>query len=124
MNIPFRHIGNTPREFEINSEGITMKGTLVLKERNLISMKAHLSGKISLPCDICAEEFDTMLDDEVELLLSNGIFDGSDDLLDVVEMSDPIDMDALLHSEIELIRSDYHRCETCKNQERNEDGST
>ena len=114
MNIPFRRITKTPQEFEVSSEGVTIKGTLTHKGRDLVIMKAHLSGNLNLPCDICAEHFDTVLDDEVELLISDGVFEGSDDNYDVVEMQDTIDMDELLHSEIELIKSDYHSCNNCK----------
>jgi uncharacterized metal-binding protein YceD (DUF177 family) len=118
MNIPFRRIGKTPQEFEVTSGEVTLKGTLFQKEGGLVLMKAHIGGKLTLPCDICAEDFDTMLDDEVELLLSDGLYHGSHDDLDVVEMDGSIDLDELLHSEIELIRSDYHSCEACKNKER------
>ncbi|MEA3374055.1 MAG: hypothetical protein U9Q62_10270 [Campylobacterota bacterium] len=116
MNIPFRRIGSTPQEFEVTQEDALLKGTLVFKKRNLIFMQAHLQGKVSVPCDICAEQFDIMLDDEVELLLSDGIYNGSDEQFDIIEMDNGIDTDALLHAEIELIRSDYHSCENCKNQ--------
>ena len=115
MNIPFRRITQTPQEFEASSEGVTLKGTLALKRHDLVLMKAHLSGSLRLPCDICAEPFDTVLDEELELLLSDGVFEGSDGDYDVVEMEGSvIDTDELLHSEIELIRSDYHSCDNCK----------
>ncbi len=114
MNIPFRRITKTPQDVEVSSEGVTLKGTLTLKGRSLVLMNAHLSGDLQLPCDICAEHFDMALDEELTLLLSDGVFEGSDDEYDVVEMQDSIDMDELLHSEIELIRSDYHSCKHCK----------
>ena len=114
MNIPFRRITKTPQDVELSSEGVTLKGTLAQKGRGLVILKAHLSGNLQLPCDICAEHFDMALDEEVELLLSDGVFEGSDDEYDVVEMQDSIDMDELIHSEIELIRSDYHSCNICK----------
>jgi uncharacterized metal-binding protein YceD (DUF177 family) len=117
MNIPFRRITQTPQEVEFVSEGVTLKGTLALKRHGLVLLSAHLSGNLRLPCDICAEPFDTVLDEAVELLLSDGVFEGSDEELDVIEMHDgTIDTGELLHSEIELIRSDYHRCDNCTNQ--------
>lgn len=117
MNIPFRRIGSTPQEFEVTNGAATLKGTLVFKQRNLVLMNAHLEGKVSVPCDICAEQFDIMLDDEVDLLLSDGIYNGSDETFDVIEMNDNIELDALLHSEIELVRNDYHSCENCIDKE-------
>jgi hypothetical protein len=55
-----------------------------------------------------------MLHDKVQMLLSDGIYNGSDETYDVIEMNGMIDMGEVLHSEIELIRSDYHTCESCK----------
>jgi len=119
MNIPFRRITKTPTEFEVESDGVTLKGTVVFKERNLVLLQAQLQGEIELTCDICAEDFATILNEKIELLVSDGIYQGFDENLDVVEMRDNIDFDELLHTEIELIRSDYHSCQNCKNQERN-----
>jgi uncharacterized metal-binding protein YceD (DUF177 family) len=116
MNIPFRRIGATPQSFEVSKDGVALKGTLVSKRRGLVFLKAYLKGSLTLPCDICAEPFDTVLDEALELLLSDGVFEGSDDDIDVVEMHQGmIDLDEVLHSEIELIRSDYHSCPNCKN---------
>ena len=119
MNIPFRRITKTPTEFEVESDGVTLKGTVVFKERNLALLQAELSGEIVLTCDICAEDFATMLNEKIELLVSDGIYKGFDETYDVVEIEDVLDLDALIHSEIELIRSDYHSCENCKKLERN-----
>lgn len=115
MNIPFRRITQTPQEVEVTSGGVTLKGTLAHKRHGLVIMNAHLSGELQLPCDICAEPFTEVLDEEIALLISDGVFEGSDDDFDVVEMDGSIDMDELLNSEIELIRSDYHSCPNCKN---------
>jgi len=119
MNIPFRRITKTPTAFETSAEGVTLKGNVVFKERNLALLQAELSGEIVLTCDICAEDFATMLNEKIELLVSDGIYKGFDETYDVVEIEDVLDLDALIHSEIELIRSDYHSCENCKKLERN-----
>jgi hypothetical protein len=117
--IEFRRIGNTPKEFELTDGGITFKGTLELKGRNLIELKAQLIGNLEINCDVCAKSFDIMLDEKVNLLLSDGIYEGEDDTLDVVEIfteSDQtmIDMEEILDSEIEIIKSDYYKCDECQ----------
>ncbi|RLA72549.1 MAG: hypothetical protein DRG24_02665 [Epsilonproteobacteria bacterium] len=118
MNISFNRIGKLIQDFEIDSGDASMKGTLELSRRDSVMMNAHLSGKLELPCDVCAEPFDIMLDEDVRILLYNGIYNGSDSEYDIVEVEDSmINMDELMHSEIELIKSDYHRCETCKTKE-------
>ena len=80
-------------------------------------LKATLSGSLQKACDTCAEEFKMPIEEEVEFFISDGVYeDDNDTLLDVVESFDGIaDIDELLSSEIELIKSDYHSCENCKN---------
>lgn len=118
MNIPFLRIGKLARDFEINSEEVSLKGTLEQTKRDFVLMKAHMSGNLEVPCDVCAEPFDIMLDEDVTLLLYNGIYNGSENEYDIIEVENSmIDMDGLLNSEIELIKSDYHSCETCNNKE-------
>lgn len=116
MKIPFRRITSLPQNFEVTEEGSALEGTMVQKERGLVFIDAHLNGRISVTCDRCAEEFDIMSDEKVELLVSDGLYNGTHDDYDVIEMPDEIDLDALIHSEIELVRSDYHVCEQCQSQ--------
>ena len=119
MNIPFRRITKTPTEFDTSSEGVTLKGTVVFTERNLALLQAELSGEIMLTCDVCAEDFATMLNEKIELLISDGVYKGFNETYDVIEIDETLDFDELIHTEIELIRSDYHSCDNCKNKERN-----
>jgi uncharacterized metal-binding protein YceD (DUF177 family) len=119
MNIPFRRITKTPTEFNVNFEGVTLRGDVTFKERNLALLQARLSGEMILTCDICAEDFATMLNEKIELLISNGVYKGFNETYDVVEIEETLDFDAFMHSEIELVKNDYHSCNNCKNQERN-----
>jgi len=119
MNIPFRRITSTPTEFKVDSEGVTLEGEVVFTERNLALLKAELSGEIYLTCDICAEDFATMLNEKIELLISNGIYKGFNETYDVVEIEESLDLNEFIYSEVELIKNDYHSCESCKKQERN-----
>jgi len=115
MKLPFRKIGNTPQEFKLVRDDVTFKGTLEHFKRGLIMLDGHISGTLTLPCDICAENFDTILDEKLDFLLSDGIYNGHDEEFDVVEsLNGVIDIDELLSSELELIRSDYHSCPACQ----------
>jgi hypothetical protein len=82
-------------------------------------LKAKLNGFVIKPCDSCAEEFKLSVNEEVKFYISDGIYEDDDSIeLDVVESFDgKADMEELLHSEIELIKSDYHRCESCESSE-------
>ena len=115
MKIECRRIGKTPLEFKLENEGVTFIGTIVFQKGSLFQLNGHISGSFSAPCDICAEPFDTILDEKIEILVSDGVYEGMSETLDVVEAVDSIvDMEEILHSEIELIKCDYRRCPNCE----------
>ncbi len=116
MQIILRKVGKTPLDFELKSDEITFKGYLQYHANKLILLKAKLSGKIITDCDVCAEEFKLDVDEDVELFISDGIFEKDDDsLIDVIESFDSkADLEEIMNSEIELIKSDYNSCENCK----------
>ncbi|TKI68460.1 DUF177 domain-containing protein [Sulfurimonas crateris] len=115
MKILLRKVSNTPLDFEVESDKITFKGYLQYDADKLILLKAKLSGQIDLNCDICANEFMFDIDEELEFFISDGIYEKDDELLlDVVESLDStVDIEELMSSEIELIKSDYHSCKSC-----------
>ena len=116
MKVVLRRVTKTPLDFEVKSDEMTFKGYLQYHAGKLILLKANLFGSLEKSCDICAEEFKMSVNEEVEFFISDGIYGDEDNLeLDVVESMDGnADMDELLNSEIELIRSDYHSCDECK----------
>jgi len=116
LNVTLRKVRQTPLDFEVKSNEITFKGYLQYHSGKLILLKADLSGFITKPCDSCAEEFKMPTDEKVEFFISDGIYmDNNSIELDVVESFDgTVDIDELLNSEIELIKSDYHNCDSCK----------
>ncbi len=111
-----RKVTKTPLDFEVKSNEITFKGYLEYHGGKLILLKAKLKGSLEKSCDICAEEFKLKIDENVEFFISDGLYEDDGTLdLDVVESFDGnADIDELLHSEIELIRNDYHLCDNCK----------
>jgi hypothetical protein len=117
MKVMLRKVTKTPLDFEVKSDEITFKGYLEYHHGKLILLKAKLKGHLEKSCDLCAEEFTLSVDEDVEFFISDGIFedDGSIEL-DVVEsFNGDADIEELLHSEIELIKNDYHSCERCQN---------
>ena len=115
MTIPFRRLGPQPLAFELNSDNARFSGDIILKKANLAQLNGTITGSISIPCDICAETIEKPLNEEISFYLSDGIFEGNDEDLDVVEIDrSMIDMDELFRSEIELIKSDYFCCAKCE----------
>ena len=117
MKVTLRKVGKTPLDFEVKSDKITFKGFLEYYSGKLILLKANLSGIVNTECSLCGKEMEVPVDEKVEFFISDGIYESSDDEidLDVVESLDSTaDIDELLHSEIELIKSDYFTCDDCK----------
>ena len=116
MKVTLRKVTKTPLDFIVKSDEITFKGYLEYHGGKLILLKATLTGLLEITCDSCAEEFKMPVDEEVEFFISDGIYEDENSVeLDVVESFDGIaDIDGLLNSEIELIKSDYHSCDECK----------
>ena len=115
MKIAFRKLSSQPLHFEVNRDNALFSGDLILKKSNLAQLNGTITGSISIPCDICAEEVEKPLNEEVTFYLSDGIFEGNDPELDVVEIDQSIiDMEDLFQSEIELIKSDYYCCTNCE----------
>ena len=116
MKITLRKVTKTPLDFEVKSNEITFKGYLEYHAGKLILLKADLSGMLVKDCDTCAEEFKMPVDEEVKFFISDGVYEDDNNIeLDVVESFNGIaDIDEILNSEIELIKSDYHSCENCK----------
>ena len=119
MKVILRRVRQTPLDFLVKSDEITFKGYLQYHAGKLILLKAKIEGSLLKSCDICAEEFKLLLDEDVEFYISDGVYEDESNIeLDVVESLDgKADIEELLHSEIELIRSDYHSCNECKHSD-------
>jgi len=115
LKVTLRKITKTPLDFDIKSNEITFKGYLQYHAGKLILLHADLKGEIDTQCSQCGEDLKVPVDETVEFFVSDGLYDDDADIdLDVVESLDSTaDLDELLHSEIELIKSDYHSCENC-----------
>jgi len=115
LKVTLQKITKTPLDFELKSDEITFKGYLEYHTGKLILLKAKISGFLIKDCDICADEFKLSVDENVEFFICDGIYENAHDVeLDIVEVLDGVvDMEELLGSEIELIKSDYHSCENC-----------
>ncbi|MBA3026430.1 MAG: hypothetical protein FP820_08475 [Sulfurimonas sp.] len=117
MKILLRKVTKTPLDFEVESEETNFKGYLQYHAGNLILLKANLSGFVDTECSQCGQTIKLPLDEELEFFISDGLFDGDERIeLDVIESFDSVaDLDEILHSELELIKSDYFSCENCQN---------
>jgi len=115
MKIKLIKVGKTPLDFEIKSNEITFKGFLQYHSNKLILLEAKLDGFVDVECSQCAEEFKLKVDENIKFFISDGLYKDDNFELDIVESFNSIaDLDELLNSEVELIKSDYLRCENCQ----------
>lgn len=117
MKIAFAKIANNQIPFEIKKEDLKFSGNLKRVSSNLIDCTAGIEGSLAHNCDRCGEDIKLNLDENLKLIISDGIYKGSDENLDdVVEFFDGfVDLDEVFISEIEAYKSDYFYCEKCKN---------
>ncbi len=116
MKIVFRKIPYTKSSFSIEVEGLLCDGVFY-KESNKISLlDFQVAGKTPTECDRCGVLFDLCVNENLSIKICDGVSDSED--LDIIECLDQIvDFDEIVYSEIASIKSDYHYCEECKNEE-------
>jgi len=117
VKIAFAKISATPVPFEISRDGLKLSGNLKRKDSKFIECKGKIKGRIPYICDRCGKEFNLDVNESVNLLLSEGVFnDEGHENMDVMEFfGAEIDVDEILRSETEAFKSDYFYCENCKN---------
>jgi len=115
MRVMLRKVTKTPLDFEVVSNDITFKGYLEYHSAKLVLLQASINGTLQKSCDLCAEDFTLALNEDIKFFISDGIFEDDGNMeLDVVEsLNGNVDIEELLCSEIELIKSDYHSCDNC-----------
>ena len=116
MYIPFRRVTSTPHNFSEEKDGLIFKGSVVFIQRAEAKLKANLKGDTNVQCYRCGDEFSLNINENLEFLVYDGVYKGEE--LDVVELEDSIiNFSQILQSEVESIKSDYHLCENCKNND-------
>jgi len=114
MKISLRTLPLEEQSFSQDFEDVTFSGTVRKKRDSIAFLSANIVGKVLLTCDRCAEEFEEAINEKQEMLISDGIFNGSDESYDIIEAENGlIDFELILQSELNLFRGDYHYCAAC-----------
>lgn len=120
MQIEFRKIPNTKKDFCVSFASVTLEGFFCRMSSTIVKVDAKLVGHTDLECIRCAHEETINVDEDLKLTLSDGIYTGyeGDDLIIEIE-NNTIDFDELIQSELESINSDYHICKQCLKDDKN-----
>lgn len=117
MKIEFRKVPFQEKKFNSYLNSVKIEGTFCKISTNLVKIEAKLVGKVLVNCYRCGVDIDKDIDEDISLLVSDGIFNKSEDSEDIVIEIDNhiIDFNYIIQSEIESYKSDYHICNNCEN---------
>lgn len=113
MKIEIRKISFTPKEFERKfeneGENIVFNGVFYRTTGKTVKIEGNLTGTMILECNRTLEPFVHEVNEKLYFLVTEGLYKGFDEKYDIVESFDGfVDFDALIESELESIRFDYH----------------
>lgn len=118
MKVEFRKVPQTPKEFKSDLDSVKIEGIFCKISPSLVKVESKLTGTTSVDCIRCAETETITLNEELNILISDGIYksDSHNDELVIIEIEDNfIDFDEIIQSEISSIYTDYHICANCTN---------
>ena len=114
MKIEFRKVPQTPKELIIESDSVKIEGTFCKISQSLVKIDAVLKGSTDIDCCRCGITEEIEVDEELHLLLSDGVYKNDESEYLVIEVENSlIDFDEIIESELNSIKSDYHICENC-----------
>ena len=114
MEISFSKIKQSPVDVNYSKDGVEIIGTLERVSRDNIKLDSNFKSTVEVICNRCGKEYKIDANYPLGLILSDGGYNGKDEL-DVVEFYDgKIDFDYLSLSEVTSIKEDYNFCSECQ----------
>ncbi len=114
MKIEFRKVPQVNKELEIDYNSVKIEGTFCRISQSLVKIDAVLKGSTDIDCCRCGITEQIEVDEELQLLLSDGLYKGDESEYLLIEVENSlIDFDEIIESELNSIKSDYHICENC-----------
>ena len=114
MKIEFRKAPQTPKELEVEYNSVKIEGTFCKISQSLVKVDAVLLGNTDIDCCRCGISEIIEVDEELHLLLSDGVYNKDESEYLVIEVENNlIDFDEIIESELNSIKSDYHICKNC-----------
>ena len=114
MKIEFRKAPQTPKELEIEYNSVKIEGTFCKISQSLVKVDAVLKGSTDIDCCRCGITEVIEVDEELHLLLSDGVYKKDESEYLVIEVENGlIDFNEIIESELNSIKSDYHICNNC-----------
>jgi len=117
VKISFSKIKQTPIDIDYSKDGVDIQGTLERVNRDSVKLDSTFKSEVEVVCNRCAKEYKIDANYPLSLILSDGGYNGKDEI-DVVEFYDgKIDFDYLALSEVSSIQEDYNYCSSCQDSD-------
>jgi uncharacterized metal-binding protein YceD (DUF177 family) len=114
MKIEFRKVPQIEKELEFISNSVKIEGTFCRISQSLVKIDAVLKGSTEIDCCRCGKTEEIEVDEELHILLSDGIYKNDESEFLVIEVENSlIDFDEIIQSELNSIKSDYYMCDDC-----------
>ena len=114
MKIEFRKAPQTSKELEVDYNSVKIEGTFCKISQSLVKVDAVLKGSTDIDCCRCGITEVIEVDEELHLLLSDGVYKKDESEYLVIEVENGlIDFNEIIESELNSIKSDYHICNNC-----------
>ncbi len=114
MKIEFKKIPQEKKEFNTSLNSVKIEGTFCRISSSFVKIEASLIGNIEIDCSRCGALETLNINEDLKLLLSDGVFKGNEDEFLVIEIENSlIDFDEIIQSEVNSIKSDYLLCKDC-----------
>ena len=107
-------------KIEKTVDGLTLKGESQ-KNKDTYIITGKLEGDVEVECVKCLNPFKKHIDEEVKFKVVKPPYEGFDEEYDIIEQ-EKLDIEEILKSEIESIKSDFSNiCESCQKEEFNKE---
>ena len=114
MKIEFKKVPQINKELICEFNSVKIEGTFCRITASLVKIEALLEGNTEIDCCRCGITEIIEVKEELNLLLSDGIYKGSEEEYLVIEIENSlIDFDEIIQSEVNSIKSDYLYCKDC-----------
>ncbi len=117
MKKSFLHISKNGFDVSLAKDDLTFFVKITKLSDTLAKCKGKISGQTPHICDRCGDEFLLSLDENIEVIASDGLYEEPQEELDnIIEFFDGfINFEEIFISELEAIKSDYFYCKKCTN---------
>jgi len=117
MKILFDKVGQTGKPFHKEEDNVIFDGILTKSGYHRVTLEGTIKGDIEIICNRCGKAIAYPMDSKLKLTISDQIVEDKVDL-DIIEFLDgEIDISYILQSEINTLKSEYHYCDECGDED-------